>query len=206
MITRKIEAIIFDLGRVLVNVDITRGIFGLFGHGTQKGTEVAVAQLMREPAVALYNSGRLSPEEFYHTMKEKFSLNLAFAEFAGLWCDVFDPMEGMEQLIHQLHGKISLGLLSDTDPLHWDYIQTRFAFVAMIDKPTLSFQTGFRKPSKEAFQAAIKNVGVKASNCFYVDDLMENVSGAQSIGLDAVQFLGIEKLRRDMADRGIMID
>lgn len=205
MITRKIEAIIFDLGRVLVNVDITRGIFGLFGHGTQKGTEAAVAQLMREPAVALYNSGRLPPEEFYHTMKEKFSLNLDFAEFVRLWCDVFDPMEGMEQLIHQLHGKIPLGLLSDTDPLHWDYIRRRFEFVAIIDNPTLSFQTGFRKPSKEAFEAAVKNIGVNASCCMYVDDLMENVAGAKKTGLDAVQFLGVEKLRQDLAENGMIL-
>lgn len=206
MNTKKIEAVIFDLGRVLVNVDITRGIFGLFGHCMKNGTEAAVTQMMQEPAYALYNAGKSSPEKFYEAMKRKFSLDVDFAEFARLWCDVFDPMEGMETVISKLHGKITLGLLSDTDPLHWNYIRQRFSFIAMIEKPTLSFQTGFRKPAKEAFEAAVQNVGVKASKCLYVDDLMENVDGAKKAGLNAVQFTGVEKLRQDLADRGIMIN
>ena len=206
MNTKKIEAVIFDLGRVLVNVDITRGIFGLFGHCMKNGTEAAVAQMMREPAYALYNAGNSSPEEFYGAMKRKFSLDVDFTEFARLWCDVFDPMEGMDKVISELHGKMMLGLLSDTDPLHWNYIRQRFSFIAMIEKPTLSFQTGFRKPAKEAYLAAVRNVGVEASKCLYVDDLMENVSGAKEAGLDAVQFTGVKTLRQDMADRGIIIN
>lgn len=204
MNTKKIEAVIFDLGRVLVNVDITRGIFGFFGHCMKNGTEAAITQMMREPAFASYNAGKLPPEAFYEAMKKKFSLEIDFAEFARLWCDVFDPMDGMEQLICELHGKMLLGLLSDTDPLHWDYIRQRFAFIARIDRPTLSFQTGFRKPAKEAFAAAVRNIGAVASSCLYVDDLIENVCGAKEAGLDAVQFVGVKTLRQDMADRGII--
>jgi HAD superfamily hydrolase (TIGR01509 family) len=139
-------------------------------------------------------------------MKKKYSLELDFTEFFRQWCDVFDPMDGMDRLITELHGKVRLGLLSDTDPLHWDYIRRRFKFIAMIDEPTLSFQTGFRKPSQEAFLAAVRNTGVEAPKCLYVDDLMENVCGAKKAGLDAVQFTGVNALRQDMADRGIMVN
>jgi glucose-1-phosphatase len=200
----KIEAVIFDLGRVLVSVDITRGIFGLFGHSLANGTEAAVAEMMREPAYAAYNAGNLSPELFYQTMKKKFSLEVDFAEFARQWCDVFDPMEGMDELVTQLHGRVRLGLLSDTDPLHWDYIQKRFAFVSLIDRPTLSFETGFRKPTKEAYLAAVRNVGVEAQRCLYVDDLMENVRGAVNAGLEAVQFTGVDALRQELMVREII--
>ncbi len=65
----KIEAIVFDVGRVLVNVDITRGILGLFGHSLANGTEAAVAEMMREPAYAAYNAGKLTPQQFYEAMK-----------------------------------------------------------------------------------------------------------------------------------------
>jgi HAD superfamily hydrolase (TIGR01509 family) len=202
----KIEAIVFDLGRVLVNVDITRGIFGLFGHLLANGTEAAIAQMMREPAYAAYNAGKLTPEQFYEAMKKKFSLEADFKEFARQWCDVFDPMDGMYELVKELRGKVRLGALSDTDPLHWDYIRQRFEIIALIEKPTLSFETGFRKPAKEAYWAAVRNVGVEASRCLYVDDLMENVRGAQNAGLEAVQFTGVNMLRREMADREIMIN
>ena len=202
----KIQAVVFDLGRVLVNVDITRGIFGLFGHSLANGTEAAVAQMMREPAYAAYNAGTLKPQQFYEAMNKKFSLEVDFDEFARLWCDVFDPMDGMDELVRQLHGKVRLGLLSDTDPLHWNYIRERFEFIALIDKPTLSFETGFRKPAKEAYLAAVRNVGVETSQCLYVDDLMENVRGALNAGLEAVQFRGANLLRQEIRTRGIVIN
>lgn len=200
----KIQAVIFDLGRVLVNVDITRGIFGLFGHSLANGTEAAVAQMMREPAYAAYNAGKLTPQQFYEAMKTKFSLEVDFAEFARLWCDVFDSMAGMDELVKQLHGKVRLGLLSDTDPMHWNYIRERFAFISLIDRPTLSFETGFRKPTKEAYLVAVRNVGVAASQCLYVDDLMENVRGAIDAGLEAVQFKGTDILSQEMRIREII--
>jgi glucose-1-phosphatase len=199
-----IEAVIFDMGRVLVNVDITRGIFGLFGHLPAKGTEAAIAAILQEPAFAAYNTGNLTPEQFYEAMTKKFSLEMDFAEFARQWCDVFDPMAGMYELVKELGGTVRLGLLSDTDPLHWRYIRERFAVVSLIEKPTLSFETGFCKPAKEAYLAAVRNVGVEMSRCLYVDDLMENISGARDAGLDAVHFSGAAALRQEMVNRGII--
>jgi glucose-1-phosphatase len=200
----KIEAVIFDLGRVLVNVDITRGIFGLFGHSFENGTEAAVAQMMCESAYAAFNAGKLSPDQFYEAMKKRYSLDVDFTEVAKRWCDVFDSMEGIEELITDLHGKVRLGLLSDTDPLHWNYICQRFAFVSLFDRPTLSFETGFRKPSRDAYLAAVQNTGVEASQCLYIDDLMENVFGALRAGLEAVHFTGVSKLRQEIVSREII--
>jgi glucose-1-phosphatase len=202
----KIEAVVFDLGRVLVNVDITRGIFGLFGHSLTNGTEAAVAQMMQEPAYAAYNAGKLTPQQFYKEMKMKFSLEADFAEFARQWCDVFDPMDGMYELVKELGGKVRLGLLSDTDPLHWKYLRRRFEVVALIERPTLSFETGFRKPAKEAYLAAVRNVSTAASRCLYIDDLMENVQGAMDAGLEAIQFVNVGQLRKDMINRSISLN
>ena len=200
----EIKAIVFDLGRVLVDVDITRGIFGLFGHSTTNGKEAAVAQMMREPIYAEYNAGKMTPERFYAAVKKKFSFEINFVEFARQWCDVFAPMDGMYELVKNLHGRVRIGLLSDTDPLHWKYICEQFAIVTLIDRPTLSFETGFRKPAKEAYLSAVRNVGVVASQCLYIDDLMENVLGAMDAGLEAIQFTSANALRQEMRIREII--
>lgn len=200
----KIEAVIFDLGRVLVDVDITRGIFGLFDHSSAGDTEAAVSKLMRDPALTAFNIGKLSSEQFYQEMKKKFSLDWDYAEFARLWCDVFGPMAGMPEIVKELSGKVRLGLLSDTDPLHWEYIRQNYALVSLIKKPTLSYETGFQKPGKEAYLAAVKNTGVDAAKCLYVDDLTENVQGAIKAGLQAVQFTGADALRKEIIKREIL--
>ena len=109
----------------------------------------------------------------------------------------------MYELVKELSGKVRLGLLSDTDPLHWKYIRRRFEVIALIERPTLSFETGFRKPEKEAYLAAARNVGAAASRCLYIDDLIENVQGAMDAGLEAIQFVNVGQLRKDMINRGI---
>jgi glucose-1-phosphatase len=203
----KTIAVIFDLGRVLIDVDSTRGIFVLLNRSLKQGTtESAVKMLWNDDLFKNYNAGRISSHQFYEALCRKFELDITFDRFAKLWCSVFNPMPGMEQLLLQLHGTIALGLLSDTDPLHWQYLLREYPMLGLIDKPTLSFETKLLKPSTESFLTAAKNVGVPAASCLYVDDLKENVEGARYVGMDAIHFQGSKPLREELAKRGLLFE
>lgn len=199
----KMQAIIFDLGRVLIDVDVSRGLFGLFPRPAGGSVESIITQIIADPLFALFNTGKLSPVEFHLAMMKKFSLNMDFNEFKQRWCDIFDPMPSMGELVASLKGKVRLGMLSDTDPIHWDYIRNHFDVVSHFDNPTLSFKIGYRKPALQAYQAAIETVGVEPRACLYVDDLPENVRGAQEAGLDAIQFTGVNDLVNEISKRKI---
>ncbi|HHE56093.1 MAG TPA: HAD family phosphatase [Caldithrix abyssi] len=203
-----IKAIIFDLGRVLVDVKFDRQTARFFGVSTNN-TEDAATILDRAFQNELFrklNKGEITSREFYEAFKNDFNLNLDFETFVQYWCDVFAPIPGMEELFWQVKRKYPVGLLSDTDELHWNYCREQFPFLKAIEKPTLSFEIGALKPDAKCYLKAAENVGFEVAECLFIDDRQVNVEGAQKVGMRAILFQGPEKLKEDFKKFGVMVD
>jgi HAD superfamily hydrolase (TIGR01509 family) len=193
-----IEAVIFDLGRVLVDIDFTRGLLRLLAASGAESAEEYVARLSRDRLFTDYCAGKLTPEEFHREFCRKTGLSLSFDEFARRWCDIFAPMPGMEELLAEVARSYRVGILSDTDPLHWEFLRREYPFLQQVEKPTLSFETGFVKPAPEAFLLATERVGAKPEECFFTDDKSENVQAAQAVGMTARTFTSAADLRETL--------
>lgn len=189
-----IRAVIFDLGRVLVAIDDTFLVERLFKGLDAADTQQLARRTMADPAMVEFNSGRITPQAFYEKMRRTYSWDLTFDAFKSLWCRIFYPMDGMEELILQLRGKVALGLLSDTDPLHYNHIVTAWPWIAGFKNPTLSYQVGVMKPDPEIYRAAAENVRTPLENCLYIDDLADNIEGARAVGMNAVRFESVAQL------------
>ncbi len=203
-----IDAIIFDLGRVLIRVDTERG---MFRHITQRlggGGEERMKRLIDQDLFREFATGRLDPHGMHKALTAKLGIEMGFDEFRRLWCDVFDEMPGMKALVTEIAASdaVSLGMLSDTDPVHWEYISGRFDVTAHFQNPTLSYETGLMKPDEGAYLAAAKAVGAETGKCLFVDDLERNVEGAMAAGMQAVQFAGACALRKELVERGVLCD
>jgi HAD superfamily hydrolase (TIGR01509 family) len=59
------------------------------------------------------------------------------------------------------------------------------------------------KPDRRIYEIAIQRAGVEPSEVFFVDDRLENVAGAQAVGIDVVQFTTSEQLVADLRVRGV---
>ena len=53
----------------------------------------------------------------------------------------------------------------------------------------LSYKMGVRKPDNRIYELAINKLKVLPENCFFIDDLEENVTAAKSVGMNAYQFV-----------------
>jgi glucose-1-phosphatase len=196
-------AIIFDLGRVLVNVDITRGFFGLFNVSRAGGADAAIQQIMNHKIFKRFNRGQLTPQEFHKAITSEFNVEFSYRDFVAKWCDVFSPMPGMYELVETLSKKYTLGVLSDTDPLHWNYMIMKYPIVKFFPNPTLSFNIRTSKPEPQAFQLVAQSVNTAPPNCIYIDDLPQNVAGAEKIGMKAIKFESAEQLKHELNKIGI---
>ena len=195
MTTPRIEAIIFDLGRVLVAIDNTLLVEQLFKGLDADNLQELGRKTMTDPAMVEFNTGRIGPKEFHRRMCDAYQLGVDFDEFKQLWCRIFYPMDGMKDLIRQLRPNITLGMLSDTDPLHWNHIITTWPWLKMFETPTLSYQTGVMKPDPAIYLKAAENVNTSPENCLYIDDLQDNVEGARAVGMTALQFENISQIK-----------
>lgn len=189
-----IEAVIFDLGRVLVAIDNRVMVEKLFAHIGTEDPQL-VAKTMKSVHMVDLCSGRIDLRQFHRRMSETYHSDLGYEEFKELWCSIFFTMDGAEGLVNQLGGTIKLGLLSDTDPVHWQFICSQWPWVATIPNPTLSFEAGLMKPDPAIYRKAAENVGVPPEKCLFIDDLAANIDGARAIGMTAVQFKNIEQIR-----------
>lgn len=193
----KVKAVIFDLGKVLVDVNFSKGIFGHFSNQLSN-TSAAISQLYQEPLFRDYNSGRISSAEFYEAVNKKFKLGLSYRQFVDKWCNVFEPMPGMQELVGKVALNYKIGLLSDTDPLHWHYCLKQFPFLKIFTRPALSYEIGHLKPAAICYLSAANNIGVEPEQCLFVDDRQQNVLGAQKTGMQTLLFTSPQKLLADL--------
>ena len=121
-------------------------------------------------------------------MRERYQIEPDFEIFKQLWCKIFYTMEGMEELVSKLDSRVTIGLLSDTDPIHWEYIRTTWPWIGAIENPTLSYEVGTMKPNAGIYLAAARNVDTAPEHCLFIDDLEVNVEGARAVGMHAISF------------------
>lgn len=198
-----IRAIIFDLGRVLVNIDNNLLVEKLFKGLNADNLQELGRKTMGDPTMVEFNCGRIPAQEFHRRMCETYGLDLDFKAFQSLWCEIFYTMDGMEDLVRSISKKMTVGLLSDTDPIHWSFICRHWPWIAAIKNPTLSYEVGVMKPDAAIYLAAAQNVQTPPPQCLFIDDLQANVDGARAVGMRAIRFENKDSLARDLAISGL---
>ncbi len=84
----KIKNIIFDLGGVIINLDMARTIKGFEALGI-KDFERTYNQLAQTPVFDRFDKGLISGEDFFTTLKAEFNLQQSVAELEIIWNDAW---------------------------------------------------------------------------------------------------------------------
>ena len=201
-----IEVILFDLGNVILPFDHHQMGEKLLQFSLKKETEdpkkiFAYLFDLHTGAVNLYETGKMSSLEFFQSLKDFFHLQISFGEFATIWNDIFTENEDVSEIVRSLRGKKKLGLVSNTNSLHFDYIASRFPVVRAFDRWILSHEVGFKKPSPEIYQRAIEWASVGPPNILFIDDMQRNVEAAVSLGIQAIRFVSAQQLQEELSLR-----
>ncbi len=197
-----IAAITFDLGNVLVAVDhfrFCRPVAALAGL-TPAEVYAAVFESSLEPG---YDTGRLSSAEFYQRLMGRFRLNLPYPQFCDLWNDIFTPLEDMDRTVARLAGRYPLYLLSNTNPLHFQYIKDHYPLLRHFRRFILSYEVASRKPEAGIFQALIRELGLPPARCLYLDDKLPFVAAARTHGLVAWHFTTPRDFKEHLSREGL---
>ena len=194
-----ITAITFDLGNVLIRVDHLRFCRRLAALTALSPQEV-YARVFESSLEPGYDTGRITSREFYQRVTAHFGVTLPYSRFRDLWCDLFDPMEGMAELVQHLASRFPLLLLSNTNSLHFAYIKERFGPILQPFRAfVLSYQVGSRKPEPAIYQSLIRQAGRPPEEILFLDDKLSFVEAARDQGLTAWQFHSPPELQRQLA-------
>jgi putative hydrolase of the HAD superfamily len=199
-----IEAILYDLGNVILpfnHYQIAEKLCRFAQKKEFQDPQKLFSYLfdLEKGAINRFDVGKVSPREFFQSLQENLSLSLSFNEFVPIWSDIFVEDQGVSQIILSQKGRWRLGLLSNTDPLHFNYILSKFSIMKAFDKWILSYEVGFKKPAVEIFQSAIAWASVEPQKILFVDDVKTHVDAAMSLGMHGIHFISAEQLKKQLS-------
>ncbi len=200
----EIEVILFDLGNVILpfnHYQIAEKLLPFTRREDHQDPKKIFSFLFDfgKGVINEYETGMVSTSEFFQSLKEFLQLTLSFEEFIPIWNDIFWENEEVSEIIRSLKGKKRLGLLSNTNPLHFDYILSTFPVIQVFEKWLLSHEVGFKKPAIEIFEKAIEWAGVEPEKMLFIDDLKTHIDVAISLGMRGIHFTSSTQLREELS-------
>ncbi|MCB0281531.1 MAG: HAD-IA family hydrolase [Calditrichae bacterium] len=195
-----VNAVIFDLGRVLIDVDFSRLFNDYIPAERRKQFLFNLDEIIKLPWFVEFSAGKSSVDEFFVKVKEFFQIEISQTEFRSEWSKVFKPMVGMDKLVEKVAEQMPVSLLSDTDIIHWQFLTDSYPWLRIFKNPVLSFEIGQLKPAEICYRKAAESVGQPLANCLFIDDRLINVHGAQQAGMHAIQFESSDLLSKKLQE------
>lgn len=196
------RAVIFDLGKVLIQFDFKRGYRALEGLCPYLAAEIP-RRLAGIDLVQRFETGLIEPREFVAEICRFLRLRVDYEEFCRLWSTIFAEPLVPEDMLAGLAARYRLLLLSNTNAIHFAMIRENYPILRHFHDLVLSYEVKAMKPQREIFAAALERAGCRPGECFYTDDIAAYVEAARGLGIDAVQFESAAQLQREMSVRGI---
>ena len=197
-----IKAVIFDLGRVIVPFDFSRGYAKLEALCGIPAAEIP-GRIGPTGLVQLLESGGIEPRDFVRELSKHLSLDTSYESFCEIWSSIFLPYTLIpESMLIGIARNYRLVLLSNTNVIHFEMVRENYPPLRHFHSYVLSHEVGAMKPLPLIYRRAIEASGCLPEECFFTDDMPAFVEGARAQGIDAVQFESAAQIEAELRKRG----
>lgn len=188
-----IKNIIFDLGNVILNIDINKSEIEFKKHGLENFDQLY--SLVSQTKIFDYlETGKISPQEFYSQLRQVANLDLDDEIIKTCWnALILDFPPKRIELLLALKKKYRIFLLSNTNAIHYEYYNANFikefgftSFDEIFERAYYSHTIGFRKPDLQAFEFVLNDSKLKASETLFIDDNKANIEAAKQLGINTI--------------------
>lgn len=199
-----ITTVIFDLGKVIVDFDhfaICRSLAADSVFSPEQIFEKIFSSSLEQQ----FDTGRISPETFYEKIGHELSLSISRDRFRDIWNNIFTLKPGIEVLLQTLARKYMLVCLSNTNEWHFEYCRQQFPVLSLFSAYVLSCRVGACKPDAKIYKTALVTAGAQAHQCLYIDDILEFVQSAASLGIRGIHFMSVAQLQGELTAMRIIV-
>jgi glucose-1-phosphatase len=189
----KIQAIIFDLGGVILNLDYQRTSRAFIELGLTD-FDTVYSQLQQTELFDRFETGHVSPFHFINRVLDQLPKGNNGNKVVHAWnAMILDfPKERMEWLT-ELAGRYRIFLLSNTNLLHMDAVRRSLEKTVghqrledYFEKVYLSCEMGLRKPDPAIFLRVCEEQGLEPETTLFIDDSPQHIEGAKLAGLQTL--------------------
>lgn len=200
-----IKGVIFDLGGVIIdwsNSTTYRYMEENFGIDHE-----AAREKMKEKS-PLANTGKLSEREWLEDFFLSFGIEPPEG-YENILKETFKQAknnEGVVRIIKALKGNnYRLAILSNTIPSHATWEESD-KVIGYFEAFVRSFEVGEKKPDAKIYIHTADALGLGPEECIFIDDRIENVEGAQAVGMCGIHFRDASQLERELKSHGVKVE
>lgn len=190
----RLKNIIFDLGGVLLDLDVPGCMEELERIGLHEVwkwmTGTNESGFFKD-----YEAGILTTVQFREHIRQWTGCSLPDADIDRIWNRMLKDVPAYKlDLLWSLRKDYNLYLLSNTNELHWQVCTGKFAYrdrqvQDYFARIFLSFQMHLVKPDTEIFREVLNEAGLMAEETLFVDDSIANCQAAASLGINVLHYI-----------------
>jgi putative hydrolase of the HAD superfamily len=199
------KAIVFDLGKVLVDFDYSIAVRRIAARSKVSPQDLGNFLLTHSPLLFRYELGQVSSEAFFKEICAASGFCGDFDEFSLSFGDIFVPIELMVELQANLKKQgLPTYIFSNTNELAVRHIRKNFPFFANFDGYVLSYEHGVMKPDAGLYEAVERSCGRSKQDILYIDDRPENIASGAERGWQVILQESAEKTIRAVRELGLI--
>lgn len=202
---RPVDAVVFDLGGVLVDWN-PRHLYRKLFVGDDLGMECFLATVCTQTRNEQHDRGRSFSESIAELCIRYPSFEVMIRAYRARWPEMLNgPIEGsVEALAELARSGQRLFALTNWSAETFPIALERYEFLQWFDGIVVSGDEGMAKPDVEIYELLLDRFGLTASRTLFIDDTLVNVRAAHSLGLQALHFRSEEGLREELAARHLV--
>lgn len=183
--------LIFDLGGVLINLNLDRCIQRFKELGVQN-FEDKLSNFGQKGFFLQFEKGEIGISEFCNEVRNLAAVQLTDQQIIDAWClFLVDIPDYKMELLLKLKERYRLLLLSNTNPIHikistaGEFERFGLKMEDVFDKCYFSYDMKMVKPDAKIFEALLASAGVKPEECLFLDDGKKNIEQATKLGIQS---------------------
>lgn len=199
---KTLSVIVFDLGRVLVDLDFDAfpRLLGFDRSPTSPSVKSSIQQLAIQ-----YETGKITTEQFFNSLDEVLLHKFRREELLNAWNAIIgEEISAIAPIVDAVQLRYSTAILSNTSPTHFQKALDTSPTLRKFSKRYLSYKIGAMKPDLSVYRHVIENLKVDPSTILFIDDVSENIIAAQQCGIVGILFTDPLHLRRELKSQSIL--
>lgn len=194
-----IKNIVFDFGRVLLNINPLLTQEGLAELGYRPDSESAGAK--DDEIVVKLECGTITDDDFIDSVLSVVKEGATAQDIIRVWnAMLLDFPENHIVTLRKLKKDYKIYLLSNSNSIHFNSYTATFRerygveLGSLFEKMWFSFHIGIIKPDPAIFRFILKDEKLEPSETLFVDDTLIHVEAAKSLGIRGFHLTGTQDI------------
>ena len=197
---KDIDAVIFDLGGVILNLDYDLTVHAFQQLG-QRNFDKLYTQANQDKVFDSFEIGQISSNQFIKYLLQFLPESTTESDIVDAWnLMLLDLPKERIELIKEVKKSKRVFLFSNTNAIHFEafknQIEREFGNRNLLEdtfeQTYFSHLEKVRKPNKEAFLKVINDQGLECHRTLFIDDSIQHIEGAKSLGIKTIHLSGFE--------------